>query len=249
MMDFEGTKRAAGGVRGLTVAETLVALLLGWGLSYLALSTLARQRTLQVSMTRQAEVLAAVRTTRHVLHAETRVGDPERDGWSATPDSLGIRAFRGMALVCPLSEPSTEVLVQVEGTRLPDASKDSVLLVGEGGVATALALRSRATTVGGCPDGAGGGLERWGLSGEAPKGTVLARYYERGSYHLSGGALRYRRGAGGRQPLTPSVLDDRESEFAAGVGGVAVRLGTQTSDGSKPAWPVLLFHPGLLRSP
>jgi hypothetical protein len=30
--------------------------------------------------------------------------------------------------------------------------------------------------------------------------------FEAGSYHLSEGALRYRRGRGGRQPLTEEVL-------------------------------------------
>jgi len=238
-----------GGVRGFTVAETLVALLLGWGLSYLALSTLARQRTLQVRMTQRAEALAAVRTARNVLHAETRVGDPGRDGWGVAPDSLGIRAFRGTALVCPLTEPSYEILVQVEGTRLPDASKDSVLVVGQGGVTTALKLESRSRAVGGCPEGPGSTLERWGLSGEVPVGTVVARYYERGSYHLANGALRYRRGGGGRQPLTPPVLDDRESAFEHRAGGVAVWLRTLPSDGDAPPWPGLLFQPGLERRP
>ena len=34
---------------------------------------------------------------------------------------------------------------------------------------------------------------------------VVARLFERGSYHLSDATLRYRRGASGRQPLTPEV--------------------------------------------
>jgi len=199
-------------------------------------------------MTRRAEVLAAVRTTRNVLHAETRVGDSARDGWSVASDSLAIRAFRGTALVCPFAEPSAEILVRVEGTRLPDVSKDSVLVVGDGGVTMALKLESRSRAEGGCPHGPGGNLERWGLSGEVSPGSVVARYYERGSYHLADGALRYRRGAGGRQPLTPSVLDDRESVFEDRSGGVGVRLRTHES-GEAPPWPGLLFHPGSGRTP
>jgi hypothetical protein len=200
-------------------------------------------------MTQRAEALAAVRTARNVLHAETRVGDPARDGWGLAPDSLGLRAFRGTALVCSLTEPSSEILVQVEGTRLPDASKDSVLVVGQGGLTTALKLESRSRALGGCPEGPGGNLERWGLSGEVPPGTVVARYYERGSYHLANGALRYRRGAGGRQPLTPPVFDDRESVFEDRAGGVAVWLRTHQSDGEAPPWPGLLFQPGSERRP
>jgi hypothetical protein len=238
-----------GGARGFTVAETLIALVLGWALAYLALSTFSRQRTLQVTMTHRAEALAAVRTARNVLHLETRVGDPQRDGWSLSPDSLGIRAFRGTALVCPFSEPLTEVLVQVAGTRLPDASKDSVLVVGQSGAMTAMKLESRFPVVGGCPVGPGASLERWGLSEEVLPGTVIARYYERGSYHLSGGALRYRRGAGGRQPLTPTVLDDRESAFEDRAGGVGVWLRTRPPHGSAPPWPGLVFHSGSNRRP
>jgi hypothetical protein len=226
------------------VAETLLALLLGWGLAYLALATFARQRTLQVKMTRRAEALATVRTARNVLHAETRVGDPARDGWSVGTDSLAIRAFRGTALMCPLAGPSSEILVQVEGTRRPDVSKDSVLVVGEGGVAMALQLESRSRVEGGCPRGPGGTLERWGLSGEVPPGSVVARYFERGSYHLANGALRYRRGAGGRQPLTPSILDDGESRFEDRDGGVGVRLRANASAGEAPPWPGLFLRSG-----
>ncbi len=249
MMRASKKERVGGGVRGFTLAETLVALLLGWGLSYVALSTFARQRTLQAGMTRRAEALAAVRTTRNVLHAETRVGDAERDGWSLASDSFGIRAFRGTALVCPLAEASSEIVVQVRGTRLPDASKDSVLVVGESGMAGALGLDFRTAAEGGCPGGPEGRLERWRLSGEVSPGAVLARYFERGSYHLVNGALRYRRGAGGRQPLTPTVFDDRASGFEDRDGVVAVRLRTKPWDGDAPPWPGLLFHAGLERWP
>lgn len=48
-------------------------------------------------------------------------------------------------------------------------------------------------------------LETWVLS-PPPARTVLTRVFERGSYHLVGGALRYRRGEGGRQPLTPERI-------------------------------------------
>ena len=41
---------------------------------------------------------------------------------------------------------------------------------------------------------------------------------------LAGGALRYRRGLGGRQPLTPDVFDDDRSTMEARVNGVVFRL-------------------------
>ena len=49
-----------------------------------------------------------------------------------------------------------------------------------------------------------------------PGGALFGRVYERGSYHLTLGALRYRRGGGGRQPLTP--LRVAEGSLEAGEG-------------------------------
>ena len=71
----------------------------------------------------------------------------------------------------------------------------------------ALATRSGAT--GGCA-GTGGSLERWTLS-DTVAGATLVRLFERGSYHLSDDALRYRIGSGGRQPLTAPRFDPARS--------------------------------------
>jgi hypothetical protein len=224
------------------VVETVVALLVGVVLAYTALALFAKQRTLQAALTRKAESLAALRTARHVLDAEVREGVPGRDGWSLGPDSLGLRAFRGTALVCPTPVEADEILVLVEGVRKPDPTKDSVLIFREAGPAVALALTSRAPAAGVCPGTRVGGLERWHLSGPVPPGSVLARYYERGSYHLAAGAVRYRRGTGGRQPLTPPVVDDARSGFFGWPGGVVVRLHTRTPASHLEPWPALTLR-------
>jgi hypothetical protein len=89
----------------------------------------------------------------------------------------------------------------------------------ESGVWTAsdLLQRSPATTAP-CRHGRGT-LERWQLSEAPPATAELARVFERGSYHLNGSAVRYRRGQGGRQPLTADALNSTQSSFVAGPGG------------------------------
>ena len=46
-------------------------------------------------------------------------------------------------------------------------------------------------------------------------GLILV--FETGTYHLSRGALRYRRGRGGRQPVTEEVLESGSFDSAGGV--------------------------------
>ncbi len=64
---------------------------------------------------------------------------------------------------------------------------------------------------------------------------VLARLFERGSYHVSGAALRYRRGRGGRQPLTPEVFDTPPSGFVKEGGSLALEW-MRLRDGGEWHW-------------
>lgn len=231
--------------RGFTLVETLVALALGWLVAYLALTTLARQRALQGRLTARAEGLAAVRTIRHVLAEEVRVAAPVRDGWRSAPDSLDLRVFRGVALLCPGPREGGEVTVLVEGVRMPDPTKDSVLAVGPSGTGPALRLLERGASSAPCEGAATAAPpERWVLSGDPPDEAVILRFYERGSYHLSGRALRSRRGAGGRQPLTPEVVSDGATGFEpVPGGGLGVRLATLGAAGRAVGWPSLRLRP------
>jgi hypothetical protein len=69
----------------------------------------------------------------------------------------------------------------------------------------------------------GGDPELWSVDPPVP-GALVVRVFERGSYHVSGGALRYRRGMGGRQPLTLDVFDDDRSNVEARAAEVVFRL-------------------------
>jgi hypothetical protein len=147
----------------------------------------------------------ALRVGRHVLRRELRHGTPGSD-WTAELDSLALRAFRGAAVICVNDTISARLIVSYRGERAADPTKDSLLLLREDGGAEARALLGTGVATTSCTGPGDGVAERWTLDRAAPPGTLVARVFERGSYHLSTAALRYRRGASGRQPLTPEVL-------------------------------------------
>lgn len=220
--------RAGGDTRaGTSLPEALVALLIGLLVLQMGLASLARLRAAQADLSARADALVALRVGRHVLRRELRHGLPGRD-WDATADSLGLRAFRGTGIVCASDSTAAELTVWYSGDRAPDPSKDSVLLVtGEGDVGVRTLVGTGAAPSP-CPGG-GGASSRWRLDRAAPSGTLVARLFERGSYHLADAALRYRRGASGRQPLTPEVWSPasgwRISTERLGVGVVPSRGG------------------------
>ncbi len=230
------------GPGGFTVMETLVALLVGWLLTALALGTLARQRTAQAELARRAETLAALRIARHVLGGEIRAGDGTE---AIGGDSVALRAYRGVGVVCAPAADARDLIVRARGMRAPDPAKDSVSVVGADGVARVLALELRGPPSRPCPSAADEDVEQWRLSGDAPAEPLVARYFERGSYHLSGAALRYRRGDAGRQPLTPEVLRTPPSGFRAVTpGGVALDLFAGRDGAAAPAHVFSLGRPG-----
>lgn len=203
---------------GTSVVEALVALLLGLLLLAVCLALLSRQRSIQVALAQRMDMVGTVRAVRHIVGTELH-----RD-WSAldyvvhAPDSLTLRAYRGIARVCSVQS-WNRLLVSVEGTRLPDPRKDSVLfLTADGGAASAAVLSIGPGDAESCAPRPGRPrtLE---VSDSVPPGVVLIRYFERGSYHLSGRALRYRRGLAGRQPLTPESLGTPASAFSTRHGG------------------------------
>jgi hypothetical protein len=223
---------------GTSVVETLWALVLGLFIMSLAIKVVARQRAAVAALAEESDALATVRVARQVLGREGRSGDPLRDGWAVSEDSLALRAFRGVAFVCGLGPDPKEAWVETDGVRLPEPAKDSVLFLDAGGAWTSLALID-AGGASGCTPGNVGRGQRWQLSGLVPPGAILARYYERGSYHVVDGALRYRRGGSGRQPLTPEIVLTRSSVFQDTPAGVALVLRVE---GSEAVWRVLLTN-------
>ncbi len=145
-----------------------------------------------------------------------------RDWVVLASDSLALRAFRGWGPVCGSGTEPGRIVVAYHGERMANPVKDSVLILTAYGWRPA-DLTRRSSEVGSCATELGGASEAWTIDPPVT-GALVARVFERGSYHISGGALRYRRGLGGRQPLTPDVFDDDRSTVGAGPDGVVLRL-------------------------
>lgn len=227
----------ARGRAGTSAVELLVALVLTAGLASLGWAVFAAHRRVAEGISRRADLLAAERVTRVVLATETAAGAPGRDWDLLAPGVVTIRAFRGWAAVCaPLGRlrEGDDLFVSYEGLRQPEPDKDSVLSIEADGswVVAALAWRTAAGEA--CPGTGGPALERWGTDPPL-RDPILLRVFERGSYHLDDGALRYRIGAAGRQPLTPAAFDPRASGIgsAPGQGLVLVLRGR---DGLGGGW-------------
>lgn len=190
-----GHTRGAGGLE-LVFSIVLGALVMAMGATWI----LRQQRAVTDSIVR-LETSSVLGRSSRLLARELRSGAPGRDWAVATPDSIQLRAFRGRALVCRTT--GLDLWVAYRGDRALDPAKDSVLLLDrDAGWVTAHVRRSSAAA-GTCH---GGASSRWTLD-RAVSGSTVARVFERGSYGFGGGALRYRRGGGGRQPLTYARLD------------------------------------------
>jgi len=202
---------------GLTLPEMLVALLLGLLLLHLGLESLRRLESARARIAARTDLLVAIRVTTHVMRRELGLGFGGTD-WTVDEDSIALRAFRGTGLVCHSDSSSAQLHVTYGGEREPDPAKDSVLLLTGDGRREVRALEA-VLTPGPCPGPDPSRSATWVLSAGASPSVVLARLFERGSYHLSGSALRYRRG-GGRQPLTPEVFSGsaRWTESGQSVG-------------------------------
>jgi hypothetical protein len=201
-----------------------------------AWSVAAASRRTAVRLLERSEALETERVGWHVLLAEVSLGVPERDWGPAQRTALPLRVFRGVGELCPGGGSPSDGLVRYRGIRLPEPEKDSLLMVDAAGSWRAVRLVQRASSEEVCGAWAGEAVERW--SWDPPvTGTLLARVFERGSYHLEDRAVRYRLGAAGRQPLTPERLDDRASGFLEPVpGGIDLRMRLRTGDGASREW-------------
>lgn len=215
---------------GYTLAEALVALVLltvllqvAWGVA--AVHTRAAHRLFD-----RAEMVELARAAGWVLRNELRAG-VEGEDWLPGDDSVSLRAFRALGIVCPSLSSEDGLVVRVEGIREADPSKDSALVLWPDGRWRAHALLGRSA---GPACGGEETTERWRL--DPPEaGGYLVRLYERGSYHVVDGALRYRRGLSGRQPLTPRSLGAASGlEFGEDSGVLTL----EPARGLAPGWRV-----------
>ncbi len=218
---------------GGTVIEAIFALTLGLFVVMLGLQTAAQVNHAQRRLDSRKEAIESLRVLRHVMRREfahTRAIAPPAS------DSVALRAFRGLALLCSQTFEPGRLVVAYRGDRLPDPSKDSVEFTdADGGV-----LYSDLIGSGVSSDSCGAAdstemILAWHLDRPPVVPVVLARVFERGSYHLTGSALRYRRGVSGRQPLTPEVWTDSQSSWRTEDGRIVVTV-TPSDSVAGAAW-------------
>lgn len=208
---------------GSTLVEAIAVMMLTSILTAVMAGILITQMRLARLATEEAASAEAVRTTAAILSAEVRRATfADVSAWSS--DSLALRGFRGTAIPCGTSASGT--FVRYTGDRMPDPTKDSVLVISQSGE-TGAVLRGWNLAGGNCVAHPGETVLDIRTSGPIPPRSALL-IFESGSYHLSSGALRYRIGGGGRQPLTITVLRHPYSRFT-GVTSRDVRFQVETS--------------------
>jgi prepilin-type N-terminal cleavage/methylation domain-containing protein len=207
---------------GYTLAELLVALALLALLASVLFGALAAHVRLARVLAQRVLEADAVRTAATVLDGELRRAGP-LDLRAVAADSIALRAFRGIGVACDTA--GGAVVVHFRGDRAPAPAKDSVLWFRSGGppaVASLTAFQPFTTTA--CAGVATGEVQLW-RTDPPPSGHGLLLLFESGAYHLSDGALRYRIGAAGRQPLTADVFVHPPAGFARrGPGVIEYRL-------------------------
>jgi type II secretory pathway component PulJ len=216
--------RDANGRPGHALVELLVAALILCVIAVAASATFIAQSRLARRASDQSETLAAVRSGMAILSYELRALEPARDLASLGRDSARIRAFRGRGIVC--ARDSTSAHVRYSGLRSPDPAKDSILVLtaaGREGTAAVAPVNPSQTPL--CAGQPGETVLAFAPDTLLVPGAI-ALIFEHGEYHLSSAALRYRRGAGGRQPLTPSVLADDSTELALRFHARAINMDT-----------------------
>jgi len=169
------------------------------------------------SLTIRAEGLEVARTVWGVLEEELGAARQGRDWAVDSAGGLDLRAFRGFGRVCP-GPGGGGLTVAFRGERLPEPTRDSALVLREDGEWTSAPIVSVTSTSGpsGCAVRAGESALRVVGLPEAGPAAVLVRFFERGSYHLADLAFRYRRGGGGRQPLTSERIGSGSGFSVAG---------------------------------
>ena len=224
--------RARPSSTGLSLPEILIALLLGLLVVHLGLDSLGRFEAARGRMADRTDALVALRVSRLVLRREMRRGVGGAD-WMLEGDSLSIRAFRGVALVCRSDSATASLVVSYLGDRAPDPTKDSLLLVTEAGRGQVRALVGTAAPTIPCAGPDSAAAAEWRLDVGAPPGSIAVKLFERGAYHLSGSALRYQRGGSGRQPLTPEAWSSA-TRWQVSAGRVGVELVPESASAGPP---------------
>jgi hypothetical protein len=224
-----GVRRQPSGLLrpGTSLVELLAVLTLGALLAALVGGMLAAQLRLARTVAERVAAAETIRIALNVMAGEAaRIGPADVRAVSA--DSLSMRGFRGAAVPCAWGPGA--VIARYRGDRMPDPTKDSVLVVAATGqTASALVSVTPAASVPGCiaaPD-----ESMLAFEFDAPHAQGLLLVFESGSYYLTSRALRYRLGVEGRQPLTAELLVNGRTRFdAVDASGATFRLATMRGD-------------------
>jgi prepilin-type N-terminal cleavage/methylation domain-containing protein len=219
---------------GFSLVELLAALSLTGLLATAMIGTAVAQMRLARAIGLRAGSMDAARTAAWVLTGETRRLHPV-DIRAIARDSIALRVFRGRGIICDRT--GGDLMVRYTGDRLPDARKDSLVVITPAGEAAAALYAVRSLTSG-CTLAAGEQLLQ--LTTDDTPGIALALVFESGSYYFSGKALRYRVGGEGRQPLTAEVLGGTPLGFTS-IDSSSIRF-TIVPDGM-PMRTVNVFFP------
>jgi hypothetical protein len=151
----------------------------------------------------------ALRTASGIVTAEVR-STAAADVHAIAADSLALRVHRGMAVVAAVADDG--VTLDYEGIRDPDPAKDSLVIVGTERVGSFTLLAG----------------ETLRIRPDVPvRERDILLFFESGAYHLATNALRYRRGAEGRQPVTDELIDHRASRFGVEAQSSLLRIHLQ----------------------
>jgi len=208
---------------GHSLVELMVALLLLGLLGSAALGLLSSGLRLVRRSTDATEAGNATRFAARLLRSEIEIL-VAADSRGFDTDSSRQRVFRGAGIVCGVV--GATAAVRWVGLRNPDPAKDSALALTSSGETVRAVLAAASPSTPPCSARPGEALLELDVTGGLRPGDVVL-VFETGTWHLSGSALRYARGAGGRQPLTPTVFVDDSTGITAdtsAAGPVAVRL-------------------------
>lgn len=199
---------------GYSLVEAIAASLIASVITALMVSAIVTQIRAGAIIAHGAESDAALALATAVITSELRDALPS-DVPAAEADSLALRAFRATAIVCDTAD--GRATVRWAGSRTPDPAKDSAVVLRAGAEWTVPIASANALASAPCPARVDERFFRIETGTGLQPGDVLLAF-ERGTYHLSARALRWRIGQGGRQPLTPEIFDDARSGFDPGPG-------------------------------